>query len=419
MSPSYAESKEKIERVREKLQTHIVRLTGIHSEEKVKYPNPQLRLWSGDIRDFEEFTTGLEEWLSEPQAAEARRLLLELGKWSNSGEKFNLEGIYKDWIFLSDNVGIIDEIHRDIGTILYDGIKKRVSSWVLTRIIEKDLEHASKWAANASQFASNVKHLEDRTVEFRLADEVKKDAVKELLKVVSFDKDTDELVEGYRQFIERADDLVRNRPGQIREKAILNTYKTSKEIDDGLDKVSEELGEIRRLLVDMEWLKESSDFDDYKNLWSKKKSAYRENNLESISRELRSLQLLATVWKNARKRQIHGVVAKVRRMSKSLQEDDTTKEITSIETKISSINWNKPDVGLLLEVSSETDKLLKQLRLKLVGKLQNEDAISIIEDPEIIEDTGERMGWDFERFIKALEVVLRYGLIEIKAVEEV
>jgi len=48
----------------------------------------------------------------------------------------------------------------------------------------------------------------------------------------------------------------------------------------------------------------------------------------------------------------------------------------------------------------------------------NEDAILIIEDPEIIDNMGEKMGWNFERFIKALEVVLRYGLIEIRAVEE-
>ena len=356
--------------------------------------------------------------MSEPQVAEARRLLLELVKWAEAADKFTIEDVYQDWRFLSDNVLTIEDIHRDIGTIQYDGIKKRVASWVLSRIIEKDLDYASKWAGNARQFADKIKSLESTLVESKLADVVRKDAIKELLKVVSYDKDNEELVEGFRQLIERAEELIRNRPQEIREKAILNTYKINNEIEDSLNKMSEDLGNIRRLLVDLEWVRDFSGFDDYNNLWSKKNAAYRENDLGSICKELNSLLLSANMWKNNVKRHIDSTVAKVRRMSKSLPEGDTKSNITAIEPKINSINWSKPDLELLLEVSNKTGELLKQLRAKLVEKLQNEDAILIIEAPEIIDNMGEKIGWDFERFIKALEVVLRYGLIEIRAVEE-
>ncbi len=418
MSEIYAESKEKIDDVRETLLAQARRLEEITSGDKTRYTNPQLRIWSGDIGDLAEFANGLEEWLSEPQVAEARRLLLELVKWAEAADKFTIEDVYQDWRFLSDNVLTIEDIHRDIGTIQYDGIKKRVASWVLSRIIEKDLDYASKWAGNARQFADKIKSLESTLVESKLADVVRKDAIKELLKVVSYDKDNEELVEGFRQLIERAEELIRNRPQEIREKAILNTYKINNEIEDSLNKMSEDLGNIRRLLVDLEWVRDFSGFDDYNNLWSKKNAAYRENDLGSICKELNSLLLSANMWKNNVKRHIDSTVAKVRRMSKSLPEGDTKSNITAIEPKINSINWSKPDLELLLEVSNKTGELLKQLRAKLVEKLQNEDAILIIEAPEIIDNMGEKMGWDFERFIKALEVVLRYGLIEIRAVEE-
>ena len=418
MSETYTELKEKIDGVRETLLVKARHLEEITPEDRVRYPNPQLRIWSGDIRDLSDFAIGLDEWLSEPQVAEARRLLLELVKWAEGADKLPMDDVYRDWRFLSDNVSTIERIHGDTGTIPYDGIKKKVASWVLNRIIEKDLDYASKWAGNARQFGEKVKGLESTSVGSKLADEVKKDSMKELLKVASYDKNNEELVEEYQRLIEQADELIRNRPQEIGEKAILNTYKVSDEIEDSLDKISEDLGNIRRLLVDLEWVIDFRGFDEFKNLWSKKKAAYRANDLESIYKELNSLLLSANIWKGNVRRHIESAIAKVRRMSRSLPEGDTKNDITAIETRINSINWNKPDLKLLLEVSSKIDELLKRLRVKLVEKLRNEDAILIIEDPEIIDNMGEKMGWDFDRFIKALEVVLRYGLIEIRAMEE-
>ena len=83
-----------------------------------------------------------------------------------------------------------------------------------------------------------------------------------------------------------------------------------------------------------------------------------------------------------------------------------------------STDWNRPDLGSLSEVLSHMDRLRKQFREELIIKLQNEDAILMIQEPEIVEDLGKKEGWDFERFIKVLEVILRNGLIEIRAVEE-
>ena len=419
MSETYAELKGKIDGVKETLLEKARHLEAITPEDRVKYPNPQLRIWSGDIRNLSSFATGLDEWLSAPQVAEARRLLSELIKWAEEADKLPTDDVYRDWRFLSDNVSTIERIHGDTGTIPYDGIRKKVASWVLNRIIEKDLDYASRWAGNARQFVEKVKDLQESTsVGSKLADKVRKDSTKELLKVTSYDKDNEELVEEYRRLIEQADDLIRNRPQEIGEKAILNTYEVSDEIERSLDKVSEDLGKIRRLLVDLEWVVDFRGFDDFKNLWSKKKAAYRAKDLESIHEELNSLLVSTNTWKGNVKRRIESSVAKVRRMSRSLPEGDIKSDINAIEARINSITWNKPDLKLLLEVSGKTDELLRQLRAKLVEKLRNEDAILIIEDPEIIDNMGEKLGWDFDRFIKALEVVLRYGLIEIRAAEE-
>jgi len=417
MSETYAELKDGINDVKETLLAKASILEEIPLKDRVRYPNPQLRMWSGAIRDLTQFATGLDEWLSEPQVAEARRLLLELVKWAEA-DKLPMDDVYRDWRFLSDNVSTIERIHRDTGTIQYNSIKKKVASWVLNRISEKDLDSASNWASNARQFGEKVKGFESTLVDSKLADEVRKDSMKELLKVTSYDKNNEELVEGYRRLIEQADEIIRNRPQEIGEKAILNTYRTSDEIEGGLDKISEDLGNIRRLLVDLEWVIDFRGFDDFKNLWSKKKAAYRVNNLESIYKELNSLLVSANSWKGNIRRHIESSVAKVRRMSRSLPESDAEKDITTIEARMNSVNWDKPDLESILEGTSKIDDLLERLRVKLVERLRNEDAIRIIEDPETINNMGEKMGWDFDRFIKALEVVLRYGLIEIRAVEE-
>ncbi|KKS76098.1 MAG: hypothetical protein UV49_C0019G0012 [candidate division WWE3 bacterium GW2011_GWA2_42_9] len=73
MSPSYADLKEKIEQVKLKLKTCAGKLEEIEPAAKGKYPNPQLRLWPEDVKDLIEFATGLEEWLSHPLVAEAKR----------------------------------------------------------------------------------------------------------------------------------------------------------------------------------------------------------------------------------------------------------------------------------------------------------------------------------------------------------
>ena len=417
MSPSYADLKEKIEQVKLKLETCAGKLEEIEPAAKGKYPNPQLRLWPEDVKDLEEFATGLEEWLSHPLVAEAKRYLSEVRKWSEAPEKITLEEVEKDWRFLSDNVGEIKEIHKQIEDIEYEAIKKRVSTWVLNRIIEKDIERARKWAINANKFASGVKQLEDKALESKLAQEVKSDAVKELLKVSSFDKDNGEAISKFRELVDKSENMVKNKPIEIKEKAILKTYRMGKEVENSVSTISTELGNIRKLLVDLEWVKEFPDSKDYSQLWVKKQAALKEDDLESIDSVLKATQQTANEWKDARKRQIDSAFVKIERMLKSVDKDNLKKESTSLEEEKQSINWDKPDLESLSEVLSQVDNLRNQLRCELINKLQSEDATLIIEEPEIIEDLGEKKGWDFERFIKALEVILRNGLIEIRAVE--
>ncbi len=192
MSADYTQFKEKTEEIKKKLNACADTLEIVKPEEKEKYENPQYRLWSGDIKDLEGFTIGLEEWLNQPLVAEAKRYLLDLKKWSESPEKISLGEIEKDWRFLSDNVREIKDIHMQIRDIGYESIKKKISTWSLGRINEKDIEKAENWAINANKFTNSLKQLENNKTESKLAEKVKRDSINELLKITSFDKDNNE-----------------------------------------------------------------------------------------------------------------------------------------------------------------------------------------------------------------------------------
>jgi len=418
MLSSYADVNKKTEEIKKELDTCAGTLEGIEPGEKRKYENPQYRLWSGEIKDLEGFTVRLEEWLSHPLVAEAKRYLSDLRKWSESPGKISLEEIEKDWRFLSDNVEEIKEIHKQAGDIRYESIKRKNSTWVLNRIIEKDIERAKNWAINANKFANSLRQIEDKKRESKLADEVKKDAVKELLKISSFDKDNKETIEEYQELMNRAENIVKNKPAEIKEKATLKTYRIGNGAESSLSTIGGEIEKIRTSLIDLEWIKEFTNLKECNKLWTEKQTAIKNQDLESIAKALESTQQRANEWKKARKGEIDSAHTRIERMSKSLEKDELKKEVTSLGGKIRSIDWNKPDLDSLSKVLSQMDRLREQLRKELIIKLRNEDAISMIEEPEIIENLGRKKGWDFKRFIKALEVILRNGLIEIRAVEE-
>lgn len=418
MFSSYADLSEEIKEIKKKLDTCAETFEGIDPGEKRKYENPQYRLWSGDIKDLEGFTVRLEEWLSHPLVAEAKRYLSDIRKWSESIEKISAEEVERDWRFLSDNVEEMKEIHKQTGDIGYESIRKKISTWVLSRIAEKDIERSKNWAVNANKFASSLRQIEDRKAESKLAGKVKKDIVKELLKITSFDKDNKETIEEHRELIDRSENIVKNKPAEIVEKAILKTYRTGKEVGKSLSTIGAEIEKIRTFLINLEWVKEFTGLKDYNKLWTEKRTATKKNDLESIAKALESTQRRANEWKKSREREIDGALLRIERMSKSVENNELKKEVTSLEEKIQSTDWNRPDLGSLSEVLSHMDRLRKQFREELIIKLQNEDAILMIEEPQIIEDLGKKEGWDFERFIKVLEVILRNGLIEIRAVEE-
>ena len=107
MTLSYTELKEKINKLEGRLNVCINKIKELKPEEKRRYLNPQLRLWSGDVRDLEKFVNELEEWLNQPLAAEAKKYLLILKNLS--AEEIRLEDIENDWRFLSNNVRIIEK----------------------------------------------------------------------------------------------------------------------------------------------------------------------------------------------------------------------------------------------------------------------------------------------------------------------
>jgi len=418
MSSSYIDFQKRIEEIRQNLETCTVQLKGIAPDQKGKYENPQYRIWSGDIRNLEEFTSRLQEWLSQPSVSEAKRCLLDLKKWSEQTEEISLEKIEKDWKFLSDNVQEIKECHKKVEVVEYETIKKKTSTWVLKRIIEKDIERARNWTNNASIFAEEIKRIDNLKVESELGENVKKDSIKKLLIISSFDKDNREEIAQHQQLIGRAENLIENKTAEIGEVAILKTYRKGKEIEESLSSIIQEIEKIKGILITLEWVKEFTGLEGYNKLWDEKQKAINKPDLEDIAKALETTQQSANAWKDAHKGELDSALTRIERMSKSVEKEDITKSIMALEQKKQTIDWNKPSLETLLEIMSRIGDLKKQLRQELIIRLQNEYAISIIEEPEIIEDLGRKKSWDFERFIKALEVVLRNGLIEIRAAEE-
>ena len=418
MSTNYSAFKEKIDQIKEKIDMCTKMLEEVKSEEKNKYENPRYRIWSGDIKDLEGFALRLEEWLNQPPVAEAKRYLLDLKRWSESPEKISLEEIEKDWRFLSDNLEEIKSVHEQTRDITYERIKKKILMWILNRIIEKDIEKAKIWAVNAHKFTDRLNQLENKKTESRLADEVKKNAVDELLKATSFDKDNEEAVSQYQELIEEAENIVKNKPAEISDESIFSTYDKSMKISETLSMINTELGNIRAFLITLEWVQEFPNVKDYNKLWTGKKAATGKKDLTSIGKTLENVQKQAELWKDARRREIESALVRIGRMSRGAENEDISKSIVALEEEKQGIDWNKPDLKTLSDIISQSNDLKKLLRAEFLRKLQNEDAILIIEEPEIIEDFGKRVNWDFERFFKALGIVLHNGLIEIKAVEE-
>ncbi|MGB2841216.1 MAG: hypothetical protein WBC40_01870 [Halobacteriota archaeon] len=421
MSSNYIELHDQIEEIEGKRNKCAEKIEEITLEERRKYEKPQYRMWSGDVKDLEGFTNRLEEWLNQPSVAEAKRYLLDLKKWSESPEEISLEEIEKDWKFLSDNLDDIKDLYKQVEDIGYENIKKKTSSWILARTIEKDIERAMNWATNANKFATSLRQFEDKKVGSNLAEKVKKDAIKELLVVISSDRDNTELISQNQELIDKSETINKNKPEEINEKAVLKTYSTEnkgREIEETLSIISEIIGGIKGYLINLEWVEEFTDFKDYTTVWKTKQNALKENDLRSIHSSLEKTLKKANYWKESKKKGINEALLRTERMANNVEKEDLKNTYILLREQVEVINWNKPDLESLFEIISGIDDLREKLRKELIERLQNEDATSIIEEPEIIEDLGRKQGWDFDRFFKALEVVLRNGIIGIKAMEE-
>lgn len=422
MSSYYTDLCNKTNEIKGKLNACAKTLEAIKFEEKSNYEHPEYRKWSGDVKDLEEFIGRLEEWLSQPRVAEAKRYLSDLKNWSELQEEITLEEVEKNWRFLSNSVEKIKDIHNRLGNIGDRNIKKSASKFALERISEKDIETAENWATNANKFANTLKQFKDRKVESELAEEVKREAVGELLAITSFDKNNQDQISRYQELIDKAENIVKNKPQEIGERTLTKTYivdKDTAKIEEKLSKISGEIEKTKDHLINSEWMEEFPNFKNYSIIWKEKQEAIKRDDLERITRSLRDVIQKASNWKESKQKEINNSLLRAERMVKGLEKEDLKNEFESLRDGERTIDWKKPNLESLHEIISKIDNLTKRLREELMKKLQNnKDATSIIEEPEIIEDLGRSKGWDFDRFFKALEVVLLGGLIEIQMVEE-
>jgi len=417
MTTDYSASLDKITNVSERLMNLSQQINKIRSEDRSKYPNAQLRSWSGNVIELEKFATGLEDWTRQPEAAESRRLLAEIAEWAGSGRQHLLEQISSDSKFLSDNTESIKDIHENIDDISFECFKKPVSSYCLSRIVEKDIMRAKSWSTNAKIFSARVEQIEVKTFTSTLAKQVQKDAMRDLKRVDNFADAQESLIDSYSGYFFKADTLSNIMPPGISDRILIDAYKKGQDIASALDQVNDKLTNTRNLLVDIEWIVKLQNTDEYEPLWTTKQTALKGKSLEQIEKTLIELRRTANDWKAIQKQKLEGIISKVRRMSDSLELKNFHQQIQQVEAGIGIIDWNKPDVELFSSWLDEAKKILDTMRQELLGKLLSKDATMIVENPEIIADMGRNIDWTFDRFIKALKIVLREGLIEIQAAE--
>ncbi len=415
MSSNYVERYKKISEINTRLNQCVQMLEMIKPDEKTKYSNPQYRMWSGNIEDLENFVNRLEEWINEPLVAEAKRYLSELKKWVK--DDVLLDDIEKEWRFLSENVNEIKEIYNLIKEIEYDVIRSKVSSWVLERIIEKDIERAKNQSKKANNFSNYLKQFESKEVKSDLAKEVKREAVNNLLKTEDSHYEQSE-IDDYVRLVDEAERIAENKPEEIDEEVIIKTYKQrTNRIEDKLDFLGSTIDKIKDKLIELEWVEKFSNFEDYEEIYEEKQKAFRKDTLEKLSKALDGVIEKANEWKQSKKEEINNAFLRAERMIKNVGKKGLKERLKALNEKIDNINWDKPNVSVLHEVISELKALKSEARGELVRKLQNEDAILIIEEPSIVRDLGKGKGWDIDRFLAAFEVLLRNGLIMIKEIE--
>jgi len=343
--------------------------------------------------------------------------LHEIEVWAgvDKGKYFN--EVASDWRFLTENVERIKCIHTKIGGTVPDKIQRRIAEWSVKRIVQKDIERAEIWAENAYRFGQQVEQVASQRLASKFTTKVKNDLVRKLLETSSFDSDNNEIVGEYGHLIERASELSSNKPTAIRDDAMRSTYKAYKVIEEGISAVSAQMDTLRELLIKLEWVIESDGSKDYLTIVKAKKQALKRNDLNTIVDSLRNVERKAIVWKNDREKELLRSIATIERMARSLGDNKATSKVEMLATRINEINWNKPIPEAVVDALNETASLKAELRQNLVSRLKNEDAIYIIEEPNIVRDLGAEVGWDFNRFLSALSAVLRNGLIEIAVVE--
>ena len=238
-----------------------------------------------------------------------------------------------------------------------------------------------------------------------------------------------ENISRYERLIEKSDDIIINKPQEIREEAILTTYNRyhSEDIRERIERIIQVINKIKNILRKIEWVDEikwinsykkySSPIRAYKKLLENKREAYQEGDLEKILNKLEKIKNQAEQWEEEYKKVIEGEITRVKRMLK-FSDNKHLYEFSEICEQFQSIDWSKLDVKLLFDITFKIDDIKRKLRKELLEKIKNENAIKIIEKHELVEDLGESEGWDINTFIEALGILLRNGLIKIKVVEE-
>lgn len=419
MSATYDDTLRRIKGIEATLTASHNKLQKVDTKGRPGYRNARYRLWNGDFSDIENFATRLDEWLNQPSAAEAKRRLAALKHMAGQHEYPSLDDIEKDWKFLSVSYQDIGGLSSIVEGIEDPAIKCKTAAWVLERVSEKDVEKAKTWAKNAGEFSVGLTKLGNAKTNSALAAKVRKRLVDHLrADVKSFDKGPTELVSRCYAQITRAENLISNKPDEIAADAVSNTSSENSDVDKWLTNIESLMTQARNTLISIEWLKPTCTYPNgYPKLLQRRRQALGKDTLNDIVESLSEVKKCAEAWEKGLCTEIDAILARCKKMATALKDTDVEARLKGVVTQRESYIQAKDKVIELDVLTKDAQRLEKDLRKQLQRKLNDEDAIALVEQPGLVEDQGRQIGWDIDRFVKALSTVLRNGLIEIRAVE--
>jgi hypothetical protein len=420
--------------------------------------------WTGQTRHFGRYIEDLETWLMEPLATKARSLWQDILAW---GEK-EIERNRVDSGLLCGILPELEKIYTNLITIQEQTLRK-LAARACVAIIFDDTNRAlnisdiykqywvdlSGWwekteTYSGSSYAGQVRRLLFKAFcEMRVVSEAKPIAWENMLR--------DAL-----EAVKNASSLLNDFPwaGKILDESkLLHSFQELLKKDSAndprsilttLNKIADMVFSANESCKDLQWLDEVSGNLDtldpelgshFNRLLEKKQNLGNASGLTEALEQLGSLAEEVSDLVTKIKKALEEDARMLQRVAKAIPDtdereravaeaDELLEEVTDAISQLSSTTFTPTrepfkkvtEIGIakdhrrgmkyLIELWAQVKGKYEELKLKAQSGIGG-DALELFLNPDMCKDFAQGQGWDLERFIKALEILLERGLVRI------